>query len=160
MSELILKSLHPSINKVRLHESGDFFSQEYFDAWINVARYRPNTLFYAYTKALPFWLNRMNAVNTLSNFVLTASYGGTHDHLIAQHKLRFAKVVYSIQEAEELGLEIDHDDSLASANGKSFALLLHGVQHTNSEASKAVSELRKVGWYGYGKMPLPLILTG
>ena len=36
----------------RIHESGDFFNQPYFDAWVEVAKALPNTTFYAYTKSL------------------------------------------------------------------------------------------------------------
>ena len=53
MVALILDSLSPFAGYVRLHVSGDFFSQDYFDAWVEVARHRPRTLFYAYTKACP-----------------------------------------------------------------------------------------------------------
>jgi hypothetical protein len=35
---------------VRIHDSGDFFSDEYTQAWLRVMRARPTVLFYAYTK--------------------------------------------------------------------------------------------------------------
>src|SRR5262249_26870547 len=89
MVQLILDSLSPFAGYVRIHVSGDFYSQDYFDAWLEIARCRPNTLCYAYTKALPFWLRRKDEIP--ENLVLTASYGGTHDHLIEAHGLRFAK---------------------------------------------------------------------
>jgi hypothetical protein len=84
-----------------------------------------------------------------SNFRLTASYGGKHDHLIKQYNLRSAIVVYSEQEAIDMGLDIDHDDSYAYGTGGDFALLIHGKQPKGSKASKAMSELRKVGITGY-----------
>ena len=40
------------INVVRLHDSGDFYSQEYLDAWKAVAKALPDMVFYAYTKSL------------------------------------------------------------------------------------------------------------
>jgi hypothetical protein len=110
---------------IRIHDAGDFFSQSHFDAWMTVARRQPQ-LFYAYTKSLRFWVNRLDSIP--ENVILTASYGGIDDALIEQHNLRSAKVVYSITEAESLGLEIDMDDSHASSHGPSFALLIHGVQ--------------------------------
>ena len=61
------------------------------------------------------------------NFILTASKGGTHDHLIEQYNLNFAQVVFSEDEAEDLGLELDFDDSHA-INRESMALLVHGTQ--------------------------------
>ena len=38
----------------RLHVSGDFFSQEYFNAWCQLASEYPDTKFLAFTKALGF----------------------------------------------------------------------------------------------------------
>lgn len=45
---------------VRLHESGDFYSQHYLEAWKAIARSLPSKTFYAYTKSyyMPhFWDN-------------------------------------------------------------------------------------------------------
>ena len=131
----------------RPHVAGDFFSQIYFDAWMQVARNHPERLFYAYTKALPFWVKRLEAIP--KNFRLTASYGGTHDHLIAEYNLRSAKVVAPIEEANQLGLEIDHDDSHAYGDGPSFALLVHGIQPKGRWAV-AWHKLRKAKISGYG----------
>jgi len=152
MTALILDSLSPYAGYVRVHESGDFFSQTYFDAWLEVARQRPRTLFYAYTKALPYWVARKGDIPT--NFLLTASYGGTHDHLIEQHGLRSALVVRNErtrQLAVSLGLEVDDDDSHAMSPGPSFALLLHGTQPPGSEASRFLSYLHSLGEYGHGE---------
>jgi len=147
MTGLILASLTPYAGFVRCHCSGDFFSQEYFDAWLAVAHLRPRTLIYAYTKSLSFWVARLDCIP--DNFVLTASKGGQHDHLIDEHGLRYAQVVYSEAEAERLGLPIDHDDSHAVRPGGNFALLIHGTQPAGTEAAKAVAALKAQGWYGY-----------
>jgi len=149
MVALILDSLSPFAGYVRLHVAGDFYSQDYFDAWLEVARRRPRTLFYGYTKSLKYWIRRKDQVP--SNFLLTASYGGKHDRLIAEHALRYAKVVFSEAEAAALGLELDHDDSHAMNAGPSFALLLHGTQPAGTEAARAVAALRAQGEYGYGE---------
>ena len=85
--------------------------------------------------------------------VLTASRGGRLDNLIDKHSLREAVVVFNEQQAKEKGLEIDHDDSHAADPSKanqSFALLIHGVQPKDSEASKAVRQLKGKGSYGKG----------
>ncbi len=133
----------------RLHVSGDFYSLPYFDAWILIAEKYPNQTFYAYTKALNFWILRRKDIP--KNLILTASYGGKFDSLIAKHKLRYAFVVKSVEEAEVLKLEIDHDDSHAySPKHKSFALLLHGTQPAGTPAAAAWSALKKAGIAGYG----------
>ncbi|MFO0798328.1 MAG: hypothetical protein U0804_12695 [Gemmataceae bacterium] len=162
MARLILDSLTPFAGWVRVHDSGEFYSQVYFDAWVLVAQTRPRTTFYAYTKALPVWVRRLALVGDgyepgeVSNLVLTASHGGTHDHIIREHRLRSARVVYSQAEADDLGLEVDHDDTHAMRHGFDFALLLHGQQPAGSEAAKAARALRDAGFAGYGKSRVPL----
>ena len=101
MVRLILTSLPSGATVVRIHVSGDFFSQAYFDAWCAVARQRPGILFYAYTKSLPYWCNRLGAIP--ANFQLTASLGGKHDELARQHGLRTALVVEYLGDAAEIG---------------------------------------------------------
>lgn len=120
---LIENSLPESI-VVRCHPSGDFFSQNYFDAWLQVAKNHPFVTFYAYTKSLDFWLKRAKEIP--KNFKFNASLGGKLDNLAIKHKLKTVKVVYSESEAIKNKLEIDHDDSHAYRQSKSFALLLHG----------------------------------
>jgi hypothetical protein len=147
MITLIHNSLPSKQNIVRIHQSGDFFSQAYFDAWVSVAKLNPTKVFYAYTKALPFWTKRINDIP--SNLYLNASKGGTRDELIKQFKLKSVEVVFSEAEAKKKGLKIDHTDTLAYKQSKSYAILLHGVQPKGSEAGKALSKLRKQGLTGY-----------
>lgn len=140
MAQLINDSLPHSLI-CRIHDSGDFFSQAYFDAWIEIALNYPNRIFYAYTKALPFWVNRLNVIP--KNFKLTASWGGTHNHLIRQHNLKNVHVVFSLKEARQWKLTLDHDDSHAlEGDCHEFAHLLHGTQPAGTEASKVWYRLR------------------
>jgi len=146
LASLIEESL-PGFDILRVHVGGDFFSQKYFDAWLEVARRNPSRIFYAYTKSIKFWVQRFDEIP--ENFVLTASRGGTHDFLIDEFMLKEAVVVFSEEEAEEKGLEIDHDDYHAAFGKENFALLLHGTQPKGSDASEALKKLRKAGKGGY-----------
>jgi hypothetical protein len=135
---------------IRIHVGGDFKIRSYFEGWIELAKRRPDILFYAYTKSLPFWIMNSDKLNSLPNFVLTASKGGMKDNLIEQYNLRQAVVVASKSEARKLGLQIDHDDSHAADPSKrntSFALLIHGLQPSGSRWGKAVKALKGVGSY-------------
>ena len=155
MVELINSSLPKNAGIVRIHVAGDFFSQQYLDAWYIVALRNPKILFYAYTKSLRFWVGGVTEMPILHNFVLTASYGGRDDHMIDQFNLRSAKVVFSEAEAKELGLAIDHDDSHAakpSLRDNSFALLIHGTQPAGAEASTALKKLKGKGSYSRKKL--------
>lgn len=149
MGKLIQSSLPAGLDIIRIHVSGDFFSEIYFLAWLNVAKNNPHKTFYGYTKAIPFLVKYRRRIP--KNFRLTASFGGKFDALIKIHKLRSAVVVFSVDEAKKMGLEIDHDDSRAIQGNKDFALLIHGTQIKGSAASIAWSNLIKAGIGGYSK---------
>lgn len=149
MGEIIQHSLPHGMDKIRVHVSGDFFNEWYYVAWLNVALNNPLVTFYGYTKALPFWVKYLRDIP--NNFRFTASKGGTHDHLIGEYGLRSAEVVFSVEEAFDKGLEIDHDDSHAIApNGKDFALLIHATQPVGTPAAAAWAKIMRSGIGGYG----------
>lgn len=86
------------------------------------------------------------------NLILTASYGGKQDKLISEYGLRYAKVVFSQEEADMMELEVDHNDlhaCLPSMKNQSFALMIHGTQKAGSEAGKA--KFKVFGRGGYGR---------
>lgn len=136
MVEMISNSIPKRCGVVRLHVSGDFFNQVYFDAWLEVCKDNPHILFYAYTKSLNFWVRRLDQIP--SNLVLTASHGGHYDNLIEKYGLISAKVVGTAYEAKKLGLPVDTTDKYAirSTNRKSFALLAHGPQKKGTRLAK------------------------
>ena len=137
----IINAMPENLGICRIHVSGDFFNRVYFDAWLQVAKRNPDRLFYAYTKSLVFWVNRINDIP--ENFVLTASRGGLDDYLIEKHNLREAKVVFDENYNE---LPIDNDDSHAAipdTKSESFALLIHGSQPKGSDASKALQVIKR-----------------
>lgn len=153
MARGIINSLPNDAGVIRINVAGDIFSQEYFDAIIIAANSCKSVLFYAYTKSLPYWVTRLGMIP--NNLILTASYGGRYDNLITKHNLRSVKVVFSEKQAKTLGLEIDHTDEHAcnpNTTTVDFGLLIHGVQPSNTEASKAISQLKanKVE-FEYGK---------
>lgn len=60
--------------KVRIHESGDFYSQEYVDKWVSVAQAMPETTFVAYTKRMCDF--DFSALRGLSNTIIINSLFG------------------------------------------------------------------------------------
>ena len=131
---------------VRIHESGDFFSGVYLDAWIQVAQMNPDLKFYCYSKSLQLFLY----LNLPKNFYVTASKGGKFDHLL-HHFDRYSVVVADDQEAESLGLSVDHDDSHCFGD-KPFALLVHGTQPKGSALGAAIRQRRAQGLHaGYNQ---------
>lgn len=142
------QSMPDNLGICRIHVAGDFFSPDYMFAWINMAMMHSDRLFYAYTKSLSYWLKYQEYTDKVDNFVLTASYGGRNDNMIAEHNLRSAKVVFSESEAGDL--DIDHDDSHAarpSLKNQDFALLIHGTQPKGTTAAEALKALKGKGSY-------------
>ena len=138
-TNLIQRSLNSiEFDVMRVHVGGDYFSKRYLEAWIEIAKNNPSKIFYSYSKSLHFF----KQFALPENLVLTASRGGKHDDLIDLHGWKEALVVYSEQEAEEKGLEIDHDDTHAAFGKKNFALLIHGTQPKGSAASIALQKLK------------------
>lgn len=150
MIDLIHDSIPANMDICRIHVGGDFFNQKYFNAWVAVAKLNPTMTFYAYTKSLPYWIAQLD--NIPSNLILNASRGTRVDDLIDQYNLKVAEVVFSITEAEDKNLPIDHNEYYAINNEGNFALLLHGTQPKSSEASEALKQLRKQGVeYSYSR---------
>lgn len=144
------KSPNNVIQRVRIHESGDFFSRAYFIAWAEVAKRIDNILFYGFTKCLPTFLECSNLVP--DNLIITASAGGKYDGLLSEFT-RISYVVNSREEAELRGLPIDHDDTFAYEKPpQAFAHLVHGVQPAGSKSMAALLGRKRAGdFYGYSK---------
>jgi hypothetical protein len=137
---LICESLPEKFDVMRVHVGGDYFDKRYLEAWIEVAKRNPQKVFYSYSKALDFF----SQYALPENLILTASRGGKYDDMIDLHGWKEALVVYSEAEAEEQGLEIDHDDTHAAFGKENFALLIHGTQPKGSIASQALSAIKKL----------------
>lgn len=169
IANLIGESIPSKAKCIRIHVGGDFFNQNYFNAWLQTAWNFPDILFYAYTKSLPFWIRAKCDGTLADNFVLTASRGGYKDKLIDEYRLREAVVISDeltckavidsgnhdvVPIGKYKGYPIDHDDSHAAIpefRNQSFALLIHGIQPAKSEASKAKRVLNGVGTYSKEK---------
>jgi hypothetical protein len=150
MADLIYKAIPSRCRMIRLHTSGDFFSYTYFKAIICLAYRRRDIIFYGYTKAIHYWTRYAEEGGIIPpNLILTASYGGKYDHLIKEWGFRSCRVVLSPDDAAQLGLKIDHDDTLASSRGPDFCVLIHGPQPAGSAEGKAVRRNREAGIGGY-----------
>ena len=121
--EHVIKGNKPELpkgcNAVRIHAAGDFFNQDYFDMWLEIARENPEVEFWAYTKSLKYWVNRVDQIP--ANLVLTASYGGRNDELIDQYNLKHVKVIKD--ELEANGGPIDLNDDVARQPNVNFYLI-------------------------------------
>jgi len=126
MAELINSEFPAKAKRFRIHSGGDFFSQRYFDAWLEVVARRPEVAFWAFTKSVNFWVERLGLIP--ENLNLTASYGGRYDYLIAKHELKHCRVFNTMEEVLASGMPLDDNDALASTGTASFALLLNSTK--------------------------------
>jgi hypothetical protein len=157
MVSMLLDSMHKTgmkgVTKVRVHESGDYFSFSYFKAWMEVATAFPNVKFYSYTKSLPHVINGIKQGIVPPNFIFTASKGGHFDHLIEPNGFKSVTVTTTEAETEAAkanGGKFDHDDSLALGDAD-FFLQVHGQQPAGTAAAKYWDKLTKAGRGGYSK---------
>ena len=81
--QMIDELQHPRMcgSWVRIHDGGDFFSREYLEAWMRIAKASPATTFYCYTKEV-LMFREIVEPDCPKNFWYVFSYGGKHDALI------------------------------------------------------------------------------
>lgn len=90
---------------VRIHDSGDFYSEAYLQKWLEIARQNPDVIFYAYTKSVRYFKKDFNTwkIKLPKNFVITFSYGGKDDHLINPFKDKHALVFRNKEQITKYG---------------------------------------------------------
>ncbi len=75
-----INRLHKSWTRIRIHDSGDFYSEAYLDAWLDIAKQCPDMEFYAYTKMISLVTRKREILP--QNFTVVQSVGGMQDRLI------------------------------------------------------------------------------
>jgi hypothetical protein len=105
---------------IRIHASGDFFNQVYFDMWVELASKNPSVEIWAYTKSLNYWIKRINDIP--NNLVLTASRGGRLDYLIDEYNLKNVTIFPNKFDVPN-ELPIDTNDDWARKPKINFALV-------------------------------------
>ena len=88
-----------NVGAIRIHDSGDYYSKDYLNKWIEIAKLNPDVIFYSYTKSIPFFKKDSNtwSVTLPLNFVVTFSFGGKYDDLINPKKDKHALVFESLE---------------------------------------------------------------
>lgn len=106
---------------LRIHSVGDFYSQEYYDKWMEIARAIPEVLFYAYTKSLPF----VDWDNLPENVRIIQSVGGVCK---VDKRRPHAKVFPTTEKALEDGYKICSDSEMVALKNIKIGLVAHGVK--------------------------------
>ena len=142
--ELSLKKYN---NKyIRIHDAGDFFSEQYAQDWVNIAIKNYNIIFYAYTKQVSLFnnLKQQNLIPT--NFILIYSFGGNEDRLIDKNVDRHSDVFNDLKEMLRLGYnDISGDDKQAAINENfKVGLFRNNIKHfIKKMGDKKFSEWQK-----------------
>ncbi|WP_439681484.1 GP88 family protein [Embleya sp. MST-111070] len=136
---------------VRIHDSGDFFSDSYLRAWLRLARGAPTVTFYCYTKEISRF-RRLVEENPErlkdprkppSNFLWCYSFGGREDHLIDPQIERHADVFPDVAALEAAG----YADQTTSDR-----LAVLGPEHVGIPANNIPHLLKRQGRATFGTL--------
>lgn len=98
---------------IRIHSSGDFYSEEYVRQWRMIALSNPNVQFYAYTKSVS--LIKKHPHYWPKNLRIIFSYGGLQDNLIDPSKDRHCKIFATKAELDAAGyVDVSESDLIAA----------------------------------------------
>lgn len=126
------------VERLRIHDSGDFFNVEYLDKWLQIINANPNVQFYAYTKMIRMFNYYKMKGLIPSNFIVIYSYGGTEDKLINRATDRHSWVFSSVEELNTAGYADAHEnDAIALGSNHKIGLVYHGTKSMkNTDWSK------------------------
>jgi len=114
---------------VRIHDSGDFYSVDYLNKWVQIAKDNKDVIFYAYTKSIPFFkLTKEMNTNFLlpKNLIIIFSEGSKKDNLINTDTDRHSRIFKDINEMKKQGyINASDNDLNAITENKKVGLLLH-----------------------------------
>jgi hypothetical protein len=114
--------------KIRIHDNGDFYTEEYYEKWLLVMNHfikDERVSFYAYTKQVDAFKNEW--AQAPSNFHAVFSYGGKQDALINQDTDAHSRVFANEVELNSFQyVDSSYNDLVAAnPNNKNIGLVLH-----------------------------------
>lgn len=101
---------------IRIHDAGDFFSDAYTAAWLEVMAAHPGVRFYSYTKELNRF-RRMVEPDPPPNFKWVYSYGGRQDATLIQPKDRVVDVFPDAATLDAAGYHSQQASDLLAVDG-------------------------------------------
>jgi hypothetical protein len=132
----VAKAVRKGAKAVRIHDSGDFYSFEYLQAWLTIASACPDVTFYAYTKMVP--LVKVSYAKGLvpANFRLIQSLGGVADRQI-DRSLPHSRIFASLEDLTAAGYADASESDAPAAFGASplIGLVIHGAKSKRFDAA-------------------------
>jgi len=126
-SDIFIEAINQSIKAkkvdiLRIHDSGDFYSNEYINKWLTIAKANKDVIFYAYTKSIPLF----EKINLPKNFIVIYSYGSKVDNLIDVSKHRHARIFDNENDLIKEGyINASKNDLNAIRSNKKVGLIFH-----------------------------------
>jgi len=118
-----------NLHAIRWHDSGDFFSKDYYMLIRDVMLSLPNVKFYAYTKSVTLFRNLEEDGLIPQNFTYVFSFGGKLDDKIDMKKDRHSRVFTSeesLKKAKYFHSSMETGDKPASDKSiKKIGLVVH-----------------------------------
>jgi hypothetical protein len=133
----LVAGLPDVVGGVRLHDSGDFYSRHYLEAWMRTIAADPGRVYYAYTKSVPLF----RGLDLPANFRLVYSEGGRWDDQIPDGAPR-ARIFATHEERIAAGYvdgNGDEGDLPAIRGDARVGLVYHGAHNEG----RVDSELRQ-----------------
>lgn len=139
---------------VRLHDSGDFFSREYLDRWLEIMRARQQTRFYCYTKEVDLFRELVEP-DPPANFWWVYSFGGKQDSALDKERDRVADVFpdeesiaaagwHSQAESDLLAVLGPHQVGIAANNIARFKALQNGRKWSDWQAATDAARRKRL----------------
>ena len=120
---LLIKNPH----FVRVHDSGDYFSEKYMDRWFSIMRANPSIKFYSYTNSV--LLMKMYDKGIPDNFDYILSTDGKQRKYVDKSTDRHAVIFKTVEELESAGyVNASDNDLLATrwySDNKKVGLIKH-----------------------------------
>jgi hypothetical protein len=138
---------HPKMRGkfIRIHDSGDFFTEDYLRLWLRIAEMTPEVTFYCYTKEVSMF-KRIVEPNCPANFKYLYSLGGREDHLVDLEKDRHADVFPNDAAILDAGYSNQSDSDLLAITlpSNKIGIPQNNIPHFKKRlAGKTFSEAQK-----------------
>lgn len=126
-SDIFIQAINESlkakkVDVLRIHDSGDFYSREYINKWLTIAKENKDVIFYAYTKSIPLF----KGLNLPNNFIIIYSEGSKVDNLIDINNDRHARIFKNESDLIKAGyINASKNDLNAIKSNKKVGLIYH-----------------------------------
>lgn len=129
--------------KVRIHDAGDFYNNEYLNKWLYIMQFfapNENVSFYAYTKQVSMF-KAYDPKTMPKNFRVIFSFGGKQDSLIDTKTDFHSRVFETVDQLEAAGYDDASHDDMVAATGTNpkVGLCYHGTKNYSNTKWDKVS---------------------